>query len=303
MPAKLSYINARGTEIVLDDDERSFLGELQGREGFEAPEIELSSVQYGNGTEETISAKLKPREATCYFWAETLDWKRFDRKFSDLKAALIQVGAKPKSWGRLRIRKRSGGYVYLNCLYSEGLDSMVRDSETRAAFHLTFKASDPLFYDGYEQRVELRTWEEGAWLHFGTRFTFGQHTHFRSSDTIHGETVEMECFRAYPVITITGPARNIMLRNLTTEQVIALEPEFELLEGETFEIRTDPLTRSAVWHRFDGTERNGSKFLTAESHLEWFLCHGVNELQYRNSDTNEVSVCTLRYQQGWLSVE
>lgn len=301
MPAKLSYINARGDEIVLDDDERSFLAELQGRQGFEAPEVDFSTVKYADGTEEVLRAELKPREVTCFFWAETLDHQRFEQKFSELKMQMIQVGKKPENWGRLRIRKRSGGYLYLNCIYSEGLDSLVRDSDVRVGFSLTFLASDPLFYDDYESHEELRVWEDGAWLHFGTRFTFGLETHFRSSNTIHEQIIEVPCYRAYPAITIVGPAKNIKLENETTGGLIELDQTFELLAGETFVIETDPLKRSAVWNRYDGSQKNGSRYLSPDTHLDWTLGHGKNKIRYRNSDTNQTSVCILTYKQGWLS--
>ena len=301
MPVRLSYINARGNEIILDDDEHSFLGELAGREGFEAPAVSLTNVKYGNGSEEVISAALKSRELTCYFWVETQNRAKFERRFNELKSELIQVGKKSGNWGQLRVRRSDGSYVYINCIYSEGLNDAIYDSPVRKNFSLTFMASDPYFYDSYDTVQEIRIFEEGAYLHFGTVFHFGSGTHFRSSDTLHTELVWLNSHMAYPEITITGPARNLLLRNVGTGKVIEFDPEFELLADESVVIRTMPLERSAVWHRYDGTERNALRYLTPDSALDWYLEAGENELQYRNSDNNQISVCTLKYRQGWLS--
>lgn len=300
MPVKLSYINARGDEIILDDDEHTFLGELAGRKGFEAPEIELTSVKYGNGAKEVISAALRSRELTCYFWVETPWLPKFERRFNELKSALVQVGKKSGSWGQLRVRKADGTYTYISCVYSEGLEDITQDSPVRKAFSLTFTAADPYFYDGYDTVQEIRTFEEGLYLHFGTALHLGAGTHFRSSATLHTEQLWVDCHRAYPTITITGPARNLMLQHAGTGKIIEFVPEFELLADESVEIHTRPLEQSAVWHRFDGTDRNAGRYLTPASTLQWYLESGMNELRYRNSDNNTESVCTLTYRQGWL---
>lgn len=303
MPALMTYTNQLGDEIVLDDTERSFIGELYGREGCEAPALAFKEVTYADGTTEIASIELEPREMRFYFWAPVRT-SGLKAKLEAVKRRLIQIGV-PNShkWGTLKIRKPDGSMSRIDCVYTGGFDEMVREYPNLVKFSLTFKASDPLFYDGFRTEVPLRTFEDGAWLHFGTRFTFGSDTHFRSSDTIHSETVELQGFRAYPAITISGPARNIMLKNETTGRLIALMPDFQLLAGETIVIETNPRTRSAVWNRFDGTQRNALKYITPESHLEWYLATGENELQYRNSDINETSVCLLSYEQGWLSAE
>lgn len=301
MPVRLSYINQRGNEIILDDDAHSFLGELAGREGFEAPEVGLTRVVYGDGSEEVLSTELKSRELTCYFWAESLD-DAFENDFDALKMGLVQVGKKNQdTWGCLKVLKRNGEYVYIDCVYSEGLESSILDSPVRRSFHLTFTASDPYFYSEETTDRVISTFSDQAYLHFGSSFFFGSGTHFRSSGTLHTETVTLDCHRAYPTITITGPARNLLLRNVDTGKVIEFLPDFELLAGEDVTLYTMRRKRSAVWHRYDGSVQNASRYLTAESSLDWFLEFGENVLQYRNSDNNEVSLCTLSYRPGWLS--
>ena len=303
MPPKLTYTNARGREIILDDDERSFIAEIEGREGFEAPSLDLMTVEYANGAEDVVAASMKTREVTCYFWAETPDVPAFDKEFNNLKSELVQFGKqKAGQWGTLKVRKTDGSYAVLHCLYSEGLDAMTRDAASRVQFHLTFTASDPWFYDLNKTIKTFGISEKGLGLHFSKTTFFGQSTHFGSTSADHTETIACSGSRIYPEILITGPARNIRILNSTTGGKLELESTFELLNGETLRIVTKPLERSAVWTDTSGKETNAFKYLTADSTLDWYIAHGDNVLMFRNSVVDPNAKCTLTYQQGWLSV-
>ena len=302
MPPKLSFVNARGHEIVLDDDERSFIAEIEGREGFEAPTLEMVTVEYANGAEDVVASLAKTREVTCYFWAETLDVPAFDKAFRNLKSELVQVGKKSGQWGELRVRRTDGSYAVLHCLYSEGLDAMTRDAASRVQFHLTFTASDPWFYDMNKTVRTFGISEQGAGLHFGKTTFFGQSTHFGSSDADHTETITCSGSRIYPEIAITGPARNIRIINSENGCLLEMDSSFELLRGETLTITTKPLERSAVWTKENGTQVNAFKYMTATTALDWHLEYGDNVLKFRNSVNSPLAKCTLTYQQGWLSV-
>ena len=155
MPVKLSYINARGEEIILDDDENTFAHELVGRTGFEMPTIDTETVEYADGTQDIIVAKMKSRTVTCYFWVDLDDKVEFERHLRDVKAKMLQTGNRMGSWGQLRIRQRDGTYVYLNCIYKSGFEGLVRDSNVRLKFSLTFEATDPLFYYGHDTEYSI----------------------------------------------------------------------------------------------------------------------------------------------------
>ena len=170
LPIKLSYINARGEEAILDDDEGSFAHELIGREGFEFPSLNLAEHDYGNGSTDIVAITVKNREVTCYFWADVMDIPHWEDKFDEVKAILLQTGQKENEWGKLKIRVDQGRdtqdgkrshYVYLNCVYSKGLDTLVRDNMSRVKFSLTFKATEPYFYDGYQYSVITKAEEAG----------------------------------------------------------------------------------------------------------------------------------------------
>lgn len=164
MPIKLSYINARNEEIVLDDDEHSFAGELAGRTGFEMPQIETKVVTYGDGTQDIVYSKMKTRTVTCYFWVDVDNKVEFERHLNEVKAKILQVGSRMGDWGKLKIRQKDGEYRYLKCIYKGGFDGMTRDSNTRLKFSLTFEATDPLFYSTFETKYIIQTPKNAEWL-------------------------------------------------------------------------------------------------------------------------------------------
>lgn len=175
MPVKLSYINARNEEIVLDDDENSFAHELVGRTGMELPQIETEVVTYGDGSQDIVLSRMKSRTVTCYFWVDLDNKVEFERKFREMKSQLLQVGTRMGNWGKLKVRRTDGTYLYLNCIYKNGLDAMVRDSNVRMKFSLTFEATDPLFYNIYETKYIIQPEVESGYLMMED-FTYGGET-------------------------------------------------------------------------------------------------------------------------------
>lgn len=164
MPIKLSYINARGDEAILDDDEGTFAHELRGREGFEFPSLKITEHDYGDGSTDIAAITLKNRSVTCYFWADVMDIPHWEEKFNEVKSVLLQTGQKDGEWGKLKIRTREGHYVYLNCVYEKGLDTLIRDIDMRVKFSLTFTATSPYFYNGFEQSLTIRQDDRAGYI-------------------------------------------------------------------------------------------------------------------------------------------
>ena len=307
MPARLSYINARGVETVLDDDEHTMWYELQGRTGFEAPTIETESVTYGDGSTRIISVTPKERAVTCYFWS-LMERSDFERRFNALKQSIMQIGNRDGNWGKLKIRREDGSYVYLNCVYTGGLDSTTRDSHVRILFYLTFTAVDPYFYSSNETSFSIKPYQSGTYLHFRSktapvkeRFHFGNATYFRSADTAYFDIVKMDCAKVNPTITIVGPAQNISIENKTNGKKIAFEPEFKILYGETVVIQTESGNRSCTYNQIGTDGVNGLSYLTADTVLDFSLDYGDNKLIYTNAYVDKRSSCKFSYKEGWLS--
>lgn len=165
----ISYTNARGEEVILDDTEKSFLGELYGREGCEAPELEYEEVTYADGSTQLVAINMKPRDVTLYFWAPTDRRKTHLReKMEDLKQTLIQTGVRDDEWGKLMIRRPDGRKLYLTCAYVGGLDEFIRVYPRLNKFSLTFHAESPYFYDGFELSVTSKQDDRAGYLMFAT---------------------------------------------------------------------------------------------------------------------------------------
>ena len=157
MPVKLSYINAKNEEIILDDDEETFAGELSGRTGFEMPEIETKTVTYGDGSQDIVCSRLKSREVTCYFWIKLDTKTNFEQQMNEVKSKILQTGSRMGDWGKLKIRQKDGTYRYLNCIYKGGFNGIVRDNNIRLKFSLSFQATDPLFYSPSDSQYIIAT--------------------------------------------------------------------------------------------------------------------------------------------------
>lgn len=300
MTELITYTNALGDKVVLDDLPRTFIGELYGRRGFEAPSLKKEEAEYGSGATEIVSLQLEPREITLFFWAPA-GTRDLNSRLDLIKSRLVQIGRRSGSWGTLRVAKPDGSYCDIDCVYTGGLEDTIRDSWNYVKFGLTFQAEDPLFYDLSTTELILQTFSEGDRLVFKSSTHFGADTHFRSPDADHSETVDLDCFRVYPDIEITGPANNIRLINVSTGKTIRFEPTFELLAGEKLEIHTKPNDRSCWWVKTNNTRVRALRYLAADTTLDWDMIAGKNVLRYRNSYLSPLSHCKLSFRRGYLS--
>ncbi len=379
MPVKLSYINARDEEIILDDDENTFAHELTGRTGAEMPQIETETVTYGDGSQDIISARMKPRTVTCYFWVDLDHRAEFERHLRDVKAKMMQVGSRSGDWGKLKIRQKDGTYLYLNCIYKSGFDALVRDTEVRLKFSLSFEATDPLFYNGYESTYTIQAPDDAEYLLMlpidgtydtvstpiteedenGDTVITGYNTskvydfskdnitnnphglymrqlgntvhsvvyptprnvpmmpdfdddtisnypdavYMKSASGSSNNTLELECQKIYPTITISGTAGNIRIVNKLTGKKIEIDGSVAADGGNYIYIRTQPLHRKAVLiSTSTGAETNIMHYLSADSTLDFPLERGTNIITYRNTNVTPSSKCKFTYTEGWLDV-
>ncbi|MBQ9402112.1 MAG: hypothetical protein IJU38_07045 [Clostridia bacterium] len=165
MPVNLSFTNSRGEEIVLDDSEQSFLGELYGRMGTEAPALDYTEITYADGSTKVLAIRMQPRDVTFSFWCPTHK-RHLRQQLEELKQKLIQTGSRDEgeNWGTLMIRRPDGRRLYLDCAYTGGLDAFIRQYPRLTKFNLSFHADDPLFYDGFEQTYIIKQDDRSGYL-------------------------------------------------------------------------------------------------------------------------------------------
>ena len=332
----VSYINARGEEIILDDTERSFLGELYGREGTEAPSLKYTEILYGDGSTDLVLLNTEPRDVVLYFWAPT-GTPDLRRKLEDLKRQLIQTGTRSGGWGKLKIHRPDGSLVYLNCVYTGGLNDIVREYPNAVKFSLTFRANDPLFYEGFETRYVIEADAADGYLMmkpltfsggydfaednitanpdgvFLTSLTDTSHddsshntgsVFFKSAASESEDEIELESQRVWPTITIAGSAKNIRIRNSLTGKKLEFAASVTVDGSHVIKIVTQPLHRKVVMVDVStGAETSIIGKLTASSSLDFYLERGVNVIYYRNSESTPESSCTFAYTEGYLSAE
>jgi len=333
----VSYTNVRGETVVLDDDDRSFLAELYGREGCDAPELEYREVTYADGTTETILIRMKPRNVTLYFNVKLRNAvQRAD--FEELKKKLIQTGNREGDWGRLMIRRQDGSEAYLNCAYVGGLDDIIRKYPTSTKFSLTFHAQDPLFHDEADTQYIIRPDDAGGYLYMrpltftGGVYDFAEDNitsnpgglyfrplddpandratvnpnsvYFKSAAAEADDNVVIDDQKVYPTITITGPAKNIRIINKATGKKLEFDAAVETDGNNYILIETRPLRRKVLKINVTtGVATNIIAKLTADSSLDFPLERGVNEILFRNSEATQESLCTFTYMKGYLSAQ
>ena len=338
MPVKLSYINARNEEIILDDDENSFAHELVGRTGFEMPEIETEVVTYGDGSQDIVSSRMKSRTVTCYFWVDLDNKVEFERHFRELKSQIMQVGSRMGDWGKLKIRRTDGNYLYLNCIYKNGFDGLVRDSNIRLKFSLSFEATDPLFYNGFETKYVIEANAAEGYLMMQdlpnkTDIYDFEHdniddnpdglymadiddfendnsdvnvnsVYMRSADNESGNELELDSQKVYPTIVMRGPAKNIRLINQLTGRKIEFDTDVYTDGNNYIIIETKPLHKKvARVNLTTGVETNIMGLLTSDSNLDFYLERGTNLIFFRNSESSPETTCTFTYTEGFLTAE
>ena len=283
----VSYINARGEEIILDDTENTFnMGELFGREGTEAPSLKYTEILYGDGSTDIVVVNPMPREVTLYFWSRMTS-SELRRGLETIKQKMIQTGVRNSNWGKLKIYvPDEGAYKYLNCVYTGGFDNMTRKYPSNVKFALTFRANDPLFYNGFATEYIIEPEAANGYLYLmpltftGGVYDFAQDNitsnpdgvymlplsftggsydftednvtdnpnglYFRTAEVETTATLELLSQRIYPKITISGSGRNIRLINETTGKKIEFSASVVVDGDHPIVIETRPLYRKVV---------------------------------------------------------
>lgn len=196
--------------------------------------------------------------------------------------------------GILRVTDDGGAQRELNCRYSGGLEidesmGQLWGSRQGQKGSVVFRAVDPWWYDVDDTVLSFALASGSAFFPFFPLVLAP--SELLDTPTPIDNTGDVE---AWPVWTITGPATNPVLSNLTTGKV--LELTITLAAAELLTIDTRPGRKAITLD--DGSNLFGTR--TATSSL-WPLVRGSNQLQIELTSATSASRVDLAYRRGYLS--
>jgi hypothetical protein len=296
---QISFITSNDEEIVLCDyDTTRSIWELWGRTGFEAPPVSFIDEKYADGYVETVAVKIEPREISINMIVYGSSDVTRDKTFHTLINKLIEHGSK-NTWGKLKLSRSDGSFVYLNCIYSAGIEAITEQYLRFHKFTLTFHAADPYFYDFDE--TEFRFTEDvQTGLYFGDNFYLGALTYFIGAAPT-AESIINDGQTTYPTITITGPAKNISITNSLSGKTLAMASSFELAVGEILFI--DCRNRSRIIQKTDTSSvvTDVTNSLALGSSLVFPILTGTNDFLFEYTDTTAATTITFSFQKRYMS--
>lgn len=292
----VSYITSEGDEVFLSLQGDQHLWEIIGRSGFGAPGIKTTSRQYANGFIQTLAAIFKSRECSLHMVVCGNSSRERDAYFFDMISRLVQTGTK-SDWGKLKIRRTDGIDVYLNCLYSGGIESVKQEYRNHQKFTLTFTAGDPYFYDFQETVLQSEKLVTPIRLHTG--LFLGK---WKLNSGITDISIDNSGEMLYPVVEVTGPASNIRITNNTTGKTLAISSSYSLQAGRTMIIDCRENQRGiTLRNNSTGGKADISNQLALGSSLIWPIVKGTNRLSLYYTASSSESGYEIRFQKRYLS--
>ncbi|HPL30104.1 MAG TPA: phage tail family protein [Anaerolineae bacterium] len=250
---------------------------LEGQQGLLMPPLEMSEeVAAGRHGARLRNVRAGVRVVDLPLWLEGDD----EADLLTLRRALAGR-LDPTREGRLRVQAADGNQRELYCRYSGGLEGGVQRTPSLMRCVLTFRAHDPFFYAA---SVVSTSWGLVA-------CTFGWFPFFPLrlwSSAYFGDPVIVNAgdVEAWPQWTVTGPGRNLALRNLTTGEALVLATT--LLASQTLAIDTRPYY-GTITHSVDG------RLAIPSGSSLWPLAKGNNSLRIELSGATVDSDVRLSY--------
>lgn len=195
--------------------------------------------------------------------------------------------------GTLRVTAPGGDQREIACRVVSGLevDEDFGDVTGQEWQRLTpvFSAVDPYWSDTSDTSASVTTGDAVTFFPFFPLV-------LSSSEVFGGVTINNTGdVETWPVITITGPGTDPIVRNSTTGEMLGVD--YTLGAGEVLTIDTRPGRKTVTLD--DGT--NLFPYLTAGSSL-WPLERGSNAVQIEMSGSTGDSAVAISYRRRWLSV-
>ena len=243
----LIYENASGRRVILSSPSVTSYWELRGRYGFSAPEVELITQKYVNGSVKIVGRIVQPRVCGINMVVTGETTAKRDAVFFEMIEQLMDVDG--GDVGKLYITRSDGLTVILNCAYSSGL----RVTDEYRKFHrftLEFYAEDPYFYsDPYVQEIDsieadIITLAQDLYL--GT-WTLGMGDISGTGTIINPTNQNID-----PIYRIGGIRQSLIIKNNSTNQTMAFY-DLSMAPGDTVVIDTRQTIKSAYIRKANGS--------------------------------------------------
>lgn len=281
MTRKIAWIDSMGTEHILNKD--SNIRILKGMQGFYMPPFST--------TEEETPFQAGSRLRSVQASAREMDLPIRINGDSPIELeknirAVLRIFNPIRGDGKFIFTAIDGSKRELNCRYISGFEmneSSGLRTETYQKAVGVFRAFDPYWYDS-NTIVQTFKINESPGLFFPILpLRLASSTVF--ADISIDNTGDVE---TWPEWIITGPGENIVLRNMSTNEVMSLDASLEA--GETLTIDTKPYQKTVT--KSDGT--NLFYTLSDESSL-WALQEGDNSIQIEMGNATAESSIQLTY--------
>jgi hypothetical protein len=279
MADSISWIDANGVEKTFQTDMKV----LSGMNGRFMPPVSFveEEVPFQSGSR-LRNVEIKTRDIDIPLFLKASSEIELRQKIREV----LRMFNPLKGDGRIKTIAPDGSQRELICRYSTGLEGEEnKDSKGIwwMKFIIVFRAFDPFWYDSSTivQTFKINESPGSFFPILPLRLTSS--TVF--ADITVDNTGDVE---TWPEWIITGPCEEIVLRNMSTDEVTNLEVSLGV--GETITIDTKPFHKTVT--KNDGT--NLFYTLTDESSL-WALQEGSNSIQIEMANATTDSSIQLTY--------
>lgn len=274
--ASLVYVNAKGIRTVLSDRAIKTHFELGGRTGFTAPEVELITQKYFDGTTKILKRQMQPRTVTISMIVKGKTEYQRDALFFQMINQLMDISE--GEVGRLYVKRSDDSIVYLNCAYTSGL-SVTEDYRRFQQFTLEFFAADPYFYRDLE--IVPITLPPEAKLTLRDRLLLGTgHVLGETSGEGYGIVKNNGYESILPVIKAKRINGTFRITNETTHQTLALN-NIVTEADQTLVIDIRGNTKSIKIVNPDGSWISAGQYLDwSNINMEFEIASGENYISF-----------------------
>jgi len=292
----LSYITAAGDEVILSCPAYKKWWECYGRQGFAAPPVKHVTREYADGATDTLAVIMEPRPLMIQMVINGESSVERDEILFDMASRLIQLGSR-KDWGKLKVKRSDGKTVYIDCVYTGGLDQIADSLPNAEQFFLSFYAGNGYFYDVNE--TLLSTSPLSGLIYLSDDLYLGDDIFL--TDGVTSIDIDNRGEMFYPVVDIFGPASVIRVTNHATGKVLAVNSDFALLANQRLTFNCQEHERGITLMAADGTITDVTEKLLLGSTLVWEIVKGENPITFYYTNSSSDTFSRIRYRQRYFS--